>query len=197
MWARWRWRVALSLIDLFAEAVLRWSLRCDRPAQDLTSLVMLTMFGGRSGGAVQPHDVEQMRVALHKLTQEPGLREDFLVRALIRELDEVLEDQLENYGRNKARARDRARALEAILRLPRRRERFLEENGISSRQAEKLLAELRHMADTSGGIEDLARRKRALDAWRDLSAPILAPDLLREWREAQLLPRGETTVNDV
>jgi hypothetical protein len=188
--------VALSLIDLFAEAVLRWSLRCDRPAQELTSLVMHAMHGGRAAGVTHSYDVEQMRIALHGLTQEPGLREDFTVRALIRELDEILDDQLENYGRNKSRARDRARALEAILRLPRRKERFLTENGISSRQAEKLLAELRRLADTSGGIEELARRKRALDAWRELSTPILAPDLLREWRESQILLRGETAVGD-
>ena len=130
------------------------------------------------------------------LTQEPGLREDFLIRALIRELDDTLEDQLENYGRYKALARERARALEAILRLPRRRERFLSENRISARQAEKLLAELRQMADTSDGIDELARRKRALDAWRELSEPILAPDLLREWREAQITIRGEAVSND-
>jgi hypothetical protein len=187
--------VALSLIDLFAEAVLRWSLRCDRPAQDLTALVMLAMHGGRPSGVSRSYDVEQMRLALHGLTREPGLREDFLVRALIRELDEVLDDQLENYGRNKARARERARALEAILRLPRRRDRYLAENGMTSRRAEKLLAELRRMADTSGGIEELARRKRALDAWRELSTPILAPDLLREWREGQLMLRGETVTD--
>lgn len=188
--------MALSLIDLFAEAVLRWSLRCDRPAQDLTALVMHAMHGGRAAGVTHAYDAEQMRIALHGLTQEPGLREDFLIRSLIRELDEILEDQLENYGRNKSRARDRARALEAILRLPRRKERFLTENGISARQAEKLLAELRQMADTRGGIEELARRKRALDAWRELSTPILAPDLLREWRESQIVLRGETAVGD-
>lgn len=188
--------MALSLIDLFAEAVLRWSLRCDRPAQDLTSFVMHAMHGGRAGGVTQSYDVEQMREALHALTEQPGLREDFLVRALIRDLDEILEDQLENYGRNKSRARERARALEAVLRLPRRKERFLTENGVSARQAEKLLTELRQMADTTGGIEELARRKRALDAWRELSSPVLAPDLLREWREAQIILRGETAVGD-
>lgn len=188
--------MALSLIDLFAEAVVRWSLRCDRPAQDLTSLVMTAMYGGRSHEPAHGFDAEEMRVALHDLTREPGLREDFLVRALIRELDDVLEDQLENFGRNKARARDRARALEAVLRLPRRRERYLNENGISARQAEKLLAELHQMADTSGGIEELARRKRSLDAWRELADPVLAPDLLREWREAQIMLRGETAIGE-
>jgi len=186
--------VALSLIDLFSEAVLRWSLRCDRPAQDLTSLVMLAMLGGRSGGVCHNYDVEQMRVTLHGLMQEPGLREDFLVRALIREIDDVLDDQLENYGRNKARDRDRARALDAVVRLPRRRDRFLSANGISARQAEKLLAELRGMADTSDGIEEMARRKRALDAWRDLAEPVLAPELLREWRKEQILLRGEAPI---
>ena len=188
--------MALSLIDLFAEAVLRWSLRCDHPAQDLTSLVMRAIHGGRTGAAARACDVEQMRQALHAITTEPGLREDFLVRSLIRELDDVLEDQLENFGRNKSRARDRARALEAILRLPRRRERYLNENGISGRQAEKLLAELRRSADTSGGIEELARRKRALDAWRELAEPVLAPDLLREWREEQITLRGEPIVGE-
>lgn len=188
--------MALSLIDLFAEAVLRWSLRCDRAAEDLTSLVMLAMHGGRPQGVGRAYDVEPMRVALHALCEEPGLREDFLVRALIREIDDVLDDQLENYGRNKARARDRARALEAILRLPRRRDRFLSENGITARQAEKLLAELRQMADTTGGIEELARRKRALDAWRDLAEPVLAPELLREWREEQILLRGEAPITE-
>ena len=186
--------MALSLIDLFAEAIVRWSLRCDRPAQDLTSLVMLAVHGGRPGGVTCSYDVEEMRLALHDVTREPGVREDFLVRALIRELDDVLEDRLENFGRNKSRARDRARALEAILRLPRRRERFLTENGISARQAEKLLAELRQSADTSGGIEELARRKRALDAWRELAEPVLAPDLLREWREEQIMLRGESPI---
>jgi hypothetical protein len=189
--------VALSLIDLFAEAVVRWSLRCDRPAQDLTALVMLAAHGGRSGGPPPSADAEEMRRALHDLTCQPGLREDFLVRSLIREIDDVLEDQLENYGRYKARARDRARALEAILRLPRRRDRFLSENGISARRAEKLLAELHQLADTSDGIDELARRKRALDAWRELSEPVLAPDLLREWREAQITLRGETPIRDV
>jgi hypothetical protein len=188
--------VALSLIDLFAEAIVRWSLRCDRPVQDLTALVMLAIHGGRPGGPVSSCDAEEMRLALHELTGRPGLREDFLIRSLIRELDDVLDDQLENYGRYKARARDRARALEAILRLPRRRDRFLTENGINARQAEKLLAELHQMADTSDGIDELARRKRALDAWRELAEPILAPDLLREWREEQITLRGETPIRD-
>ena len=193
--------MALSLIDLFAEAVLRWSLRCDRPAQDLTHLVMLAVYGGRGDAARMPvpahgYDVEQMRLALHELTVVPGLREDFLVRALIRELDDVLEDQLENFGRNKARARERARALEAMLRQPRRRDRYLDESGISERQAQTLLAELRRLAETAGGIEELARRKRALDAWRDLATPVLAPDLLREWREAQIALRGETPISE-
>lgn len=183
--------MALSLIDLFAEAVLRWSLRCDRPAHELTSLVMLAIHGGRATGSPTAAEIEEMRIALRALVGEPGLREDFIIRALIRELDDVLDDQLENYGRYKARARDRARALEAILRLPRRRDRFLSENGLSARQAEKLLAELRLFADTSDGIDVLARRKRALDAWRELAEPILAPDLLREWREEQITLRGE------
>jgi hypothetical protein len=108
------------------------------------------------------------------------------VRSLIRELDDVLEDQLENYGRNKARARERARALETALADTRERARYLDENGLSLRQAETLLAELRRLADTEGGLEELARRKRALDAWRELAAPVLAPDLLREWREARI-----------
>ena len=189
--------MALSLIDLFAEAVLRWSLRCDRPAQDLTGLVMLSVHGGSPIGPPPPADVEEMRLALHALIDAPGLREDFLVRSLIRELDDTLDDQLENYGRYKARARDRARALEAILRLPRRRDRFLSENGLSARQAENLLAELHQSADTSDGIDELARRKRALDAWRELSEPILAPDLLREWREEEITLRGEALSNEV
>ena len=193
--------MALSLIDLFAEAVLRWSLRCDRPAQDLIMRVMLATRGGRGddvrvAGMAYSLDVEQMRVALHALTDQPGLREDFLVRSLIRELDDVLEDQLENFGRNKSRARVRARALEAILVHPKRRERYLVENGLTERQAATLLSELRRLADTKGGIEELARRKRALDAWRELAEPVLAPDLLREWREAQLSLHGESTLGE-
>lgn len=183
--------MALSLIDLFAEAVVRWSLRCDRPVQELTALVLLAVHGGRgddpaTSAVLRNHDAEQMRVALHELTHEPGLREDFLVRSLIREVDDVLEDQLENYGRNKARARARLRTLEATLADADRRAQFLQENGLSWRQAESLLVELRRLADTAGGLEELARRKRALDAWRELAAPVLAPDLLREWREAQI-----------
>lgn len=188
--------MALSLVDLFAEAVLRWSLRCDRPVEELTALVMHAMHGGRGHGASRSCDVEAMRSALHGLSQDRGLREDFLVRALIRELDDVLDDQLENYGRNKARARERARALEAILRLPRRRDRFLSESKVTARQAEKLLDELRQMADTTGGIEELARRKRALDAWRELAEPILAPELLREWREEQIHLRGDASLGE-
>lgn len=191
--------MALSLVDLFAEAVLRWSLRCDRPAQDLTSLVMLCVHGGRGddptvAAIMLGYDVEQMASALHALTREPGLREDFLVRALIRELDAILEDQLENFGRYKARARDRARKLEMILINPRRRDRYLSDHGMSQRQAEALLSELRQLAQTEGGIEELARRKRALDAWRDLSEPVIAPDLLREWREARITLRGESSI---
>ena len=188
--------MALSLIDLFAEAVLRWSLRCDRPTQDLTSLVMLALHGGRACGPSSSAEVEEMRLALHDAVERPGLREDFLIRSLIREMEDTLDDQLENYGRYKALARERARALEAILRLPRRRDRFLSENGLSARQAEKLLAELHQSADTSDGIDELARRKRALDAWRELSEPILAPDLLREWREEQIILRGEIIGNE-
>jgi hypothetical protein len=192
--------VALSLIDLFAEAVLRWSLRCDRPAHELTALVMLAMHAGRGDdpapAAVGTHDVEQMRLALHELTREPGLREDFLVRSLIRELDDVLEDQLENFGRNKARARRRAEKLGAVLADPQQCTDFLDDNGLTLRQAQALLGEMRRLADTSGGIEELARRKRALDAWRELAAPVLAPDLLREWREAQISLRGETPIGE-
>lgn len=193
--------MALSLIDLFAESVLRWSLRCDRAAQDLTSLVMMAVHGGRADvlripALLSGFDVEEMRLALHQLTHDPGVREDFLVRALIRELDTVLEDQLENFGRNKARARDHARTLELVLSQPRHRARYLTENGITERQAETLLAQLRQLADTAGGIEELARRKRALDAWRELAEPVLAPELLREWREARLSPRGESPISE-
>ena len=192
--------MALSLIDLFAEAVLRWSLRCDRPAHELTALVMLAMYGGRGDdpapAVVGTHDVEQMRLALHDLTREPGLREDFLVRSLIRELDDVLDDQLENFGRNKARARRRAEKLGAVLADPEQCAAFLEDNSLTVRQAETLLGEMRRLADTSDGIEELARRKRALDAWRELSAPVLAPDLLREWREARISLRGETPIGE-
>jgi hypothetical protein len=192
--------VALSLIDLFAEAVLRWSLRCDRPAHELTALVMLAMHGSRGDdpapSVIDTRDIEQMRLALRELTRQPGLREDFLVRSLIRELDDVLEDQLENFGRNKARARRRAEKLGAALANPEQCAAFLEDNGLTFRQAEALLAELRRLADTSGGIEELARRKRALDAWRELAAPVLAPDLLREWREAQISLRGETPISE-
>lgn len=183
--------MSLSLIDLFAEAVLRWSLRCDRPASDLTTLVMMAVYGGHPEGRTLSRpwpddDVEPMRLALHELTVEPGLREDFLVRGLIRELDTILDDRLHNFGRNKARARLRARDLEAVLANPHRRERYLDESGLAERQAETILMELRRLAETADGIEELARRKRALDAWRDLSEPVLEPDLLREWREAQL-----------
>jgi hypothetical protein len=150
----------------------------------------------RGQGAIGSFDVEGMRLALHSLTAEPGLREDFLVRSLIRELSDVLQDQLENYGRNKARARARARRLEAVLLHPALRERYLIENGLTDRQADGLLAELRTMADTEGALEELARRKRALDAWRELAEPVLAPDLLREWRAEQLALRGETPLVD-
>ena len=193
--------MALSLIDLFSEAVLRWSLRCDRPVQELTALVLLATYGGRpdaarGNGSAGSYDIEGMRLALHALTVEPGLREDFLVRSLIRELSDVLEDQLENFGRNKARARARARRLDAVLSQPLLRRRYLIENGLTDRQADGLLTELREMADTAGALEELARRKRAMDAWRELAEPVLAPDLLREWRAEQLALRGETPLVD-
>jgi hypothetical protein len=193
--------VALSLIDLFAEAVLRWSLRCDRPAHDLTALVIMAVHGGRddppfAAADPQTYDVEQMRLALHDLTVEPGLREDFLVRALVRELDDALDDQVENFGRYKARARRRVQQIESALAHPALRERFLDEHGLTDRQARSLLNELRRLASTADGIEELARRRRALDAWRDLSGPVVAPDLLREWRESRLVVPGEPAGGD-
>ncbi len=192
--------MALSLIDLFAESVLRWSLRTDRPVQDLTYLVMLAMHGGREDGRfiglMHTYDAEQMRLALHALTIDPGLREDFLVRSLIREIDETLEDQLENFGRNKARARDRARKMEMVLMHPDRRAAYLQQYGLSERQAMTLLSELRGLASTDDGLEELARRKRSLDAWRDLAYPVLAPDLLREWREERLRLGSESPISE-
>jgi len=187
--------MVLSLIDLFAEAVLRWSLRCDRPAEELTELVLHAVHSGASP-VVHACEVEEMRRALHQLTRQPGLREDFLVHALVRELDELLEDQLENFGRGKAQARTQARQLELALRTPIQRARYLGAHGISLREAEARLAELRHQADPVGGIEELARRKRALDAWRDLAAPVVAPEILREWRAERVSLRGEAALGE-
>jgi len=148
------------------------------------------------------YTIEQMCDWLERLTTEMSMAEDFLVVAVVKDIEATYERQSEEYAGMIRVARYGADHLKETMANPERRAEYMREmdehlreqgspyGTFDEAQFQNLIASFERMGVPS--LEAQRERRAALNAWRGVTAPILALDNLERGRREDLERRFHT-----
>jgi hypothetical protein len=202
------------LIDQFVGALEEWARRTGTPGDAWAGTVLLWTGGSvrhkRVGavdlttipkeqrasltlGQVHGHlTVDQMHQDLRDLVGRVHMDEEFLVVSLIQAIERKMENLSEEYAKGLRKRREEAGRIEAILNDPAQLKAYLQQStedlneGDEAASEATLIRAAEHFRRWSvSSLQEQRDRRVELDTWRAVSAPIVDPRNLRQFRKEE------------